>query len=307
MSLSLALCLVSLALVSLVTASESAEEFDALRARAKQLTESSAGKAYDERFSDAPSFAKPLQAALKTCTEQAKPPYAVNLVFAINSDGTLQRIVPHPDQAIAACIAATLEGVKLPEPPTSEWLVALNISIKDPESIQDPGPAMAPTEFVTQVLEPAGGKILRPKDWFYDESHNESSYTWTLSREDTTKGRYATGVRIQTIVGVKKGTGKSPKKFVLDYVAAKKKAADKIVNSCGETNQGMFRRVCLETEEGPFHILYSFFWGKNNLDIVVVSIAGTKKEYWDIYRPTFVEKMGKFELIDLKRFENKKG
>lgn len=302
MNRSLALSLSSLAFVSLVTATESGEEFAALRARANQLAESAEGKAYDGRFSDAPSFAKPLQAALKTCTEQAKPPYAVNLVFVINADGSLQRIVPSPDQPVSACIAAKLEGVKLPEPPKNEWLVALNISIKDPEPIDDPGPVTAPTEFVTQLLEPTGGKILRPKEWFYSESHNESSYTWTLSREDSTKGRYTTGVRIQTIVGVKKGTGKSPKKFISDYVAAKKKEADKIVESCAETDQGLFRRVCLETEEGPYRILYAFFWGNNNVDIVVVSISGTKKELWDTYRPTF-DKMGTFELIDMKRFE----
>jgi hypothetical protein len=58
----------------------------------------------------------------------------------------------------------------------------------------------------------------------------------------------------------------------------------------------------LETEEGPDHILYSLFWGTNDLDIAVVSIAGTTKELWQTYAPTF-HKMGSFELIDMKRFE----
>ena len=38
--------------------------------------------------------------------------------------------------------------------------------------------------------------------------------------------------------------------------------------------------MCIETEEGPHHILYSLFWS-NDLDVVVVSIAGTTKELWD--------------------------
>jgi len=43
------------------------------------------------------------------------------------------------------------------------------------------------------------------------------------------------------------------------------------------------------------------FWG-NRIDVVVISIAGTTKELWEIYAPTF-DKMSAFELIDMKRFE----
>ncbi|MBV8100153.1 MAG: hypothetical protein JOZ31_13440 [Verrucomicrobia bacterium] len=55
-------------------------------------------------------------------------------------------------------------------------LVAVSASAQDG--------AAPPTEFVTQVLEPLGGKIVRPKDWFYTESHGGPSYVWTFSRED---------------------------------------------------------------------------------------------------------------------------
>jgi len=160
--------------------------------------------------------------------------------------------------------------------------------------------AKAPREFVTQILEPTGGKIQRPKGWFYTESHSlPSLYTWILSREDASKGPYTTGVRIETIAGVHKGSGKTPKQFVLDFVKLKKEA--KVLKTCGENNQGMFTRVCLETEQGPHHILYSLFWG-NDIDVVVVSIASTTKELWDTYAPTF-DKMKGFELIDMKRFK----
>src|SRR6266567_3864564 len=86
--------------------------------------------------------------------------------------------------------------------------------------------AKAPREFVTQILESTGGKIQRPKGWFYTESYSlPSLYTWILSREDASKGPYTTGVRIETIVGVHKGSGKTPKQFVLDFVKLKKKEA----------------------------------------------------------------------------------
>lgn len=158
-----------------------------------------------------------------------------------------------------------------------------------------------PTEFVMQSLEPTGGKMLRPKSWFYSEGHRGSMYMWTLSREDITGNRpYTTGVRVQTFVGVKKGTGKTAKEFILDFVAAKKKSAQ-VIHTCAEQDQGLFNRVCLETVEGPHHILYSLFWGSDGMDIAVVSIAGTTKELWETFAPTF-QKMGDFELIDMERF-----
>lgn len=162
--------------------------------------------------------------------------------------------------------------------------------------------ALTPTNFVQQVLEPTGGKIPRPKDWFYTKGHRGPTYMWTISREDSSKGAYTTGVRIQTFVGVKKGAGKTPKEFVADFVSNKKRSADKVVKSCEESKQQLFTRVCIETEEGPHHILYSLFWGNEDIDVVVVSIAGTTKELWDTYSPVF-DKMADFELIDMKRFE----
>jgi hypothetical protein len=165
---------------------------------------------------------------------------------------------------------------------------------------------IAPTEFVTQILEPTGGKILRPKDWFYTQSQHGPVYTWTISREDTSDDRtYTTGVRIQTFMNIKNDTGKTAKQFILDFVAAKKKDATKIISIRDEQDQGLFTRIGLETEEGPYHILYSLFWLSSGQDLAVVSIAGTTKELWETYAPTF-DKMGAFELIDMKRFEDKK-
>lgn len=160
-----------------------------------------------------------------------------------------------------------------------------------------------PEGFIAQVLEPTGGKIIRPKDWFYTESHRGSSYTWILSKEDASKGPYDTGVRIQTLIGVEEGTGKSPENFILDFIGQKKKESQIIHKECEPQDQGFFTRICLEVDEGDYRILYSMFWG-NDMDIVVVSIAGAKKEDWPSYENTF-NKMSAFELIDMKRFEQK--
>jgi hypothetical protein len=159
-----------------------------------------------------------------------------------------------------------------------------------------------PADFVTQVLEPTGGKILRPKDWFYAEGHHGPVFMWTLSREDTTGNRpYITGVRIQTFMHVKEGTGRTAKEFIFDFIAARRKEATRVLKTCKEQDQGLFNRICLETEEGRYHILYSLFWGSNGMDLAVISIAGTTDELWETYTSTF-DKMSAFEIIDMKRF-----
>ncbi len=161
----------------------------------------------------------------------------------------------------------------------------------------------APTEFVTQILEPTGGKISRPKEWFYREGHRSHVYMWTISRENTAGNkRYRTGIRIQAFAGIKEVTGKTAKQFVMDFAASKQKEATKVIQRCEEEDQGIFTRICLETKEGPYRILYSMFWASGSTDMAVISIAGTTEELWPTYAPTF-EKMREFELIDMKRFD----
>ena len=160
-----------------------------------------------------------------------------------------------------------------------------------------------PTEFVTQILEPTGGKILRPKEWFYAEHHHGPVFTWTISREDTTDNQpYTTGLSIQTFMRVKEGTGKTAEEFLRAFAAERTKEATKVIKTCKAQEQGLFVRMCLETEEGRFHVLYSLFWGSNGMDLAIVSVAGTTKELWETYAPTF-DKMSAFEVIDMKRFE----
>ena len=159
-----------------------------------------------------------------------------------------------------------------------------------------------PEGFVMQIMEPTGGKILRPKGWFYNEGHREKSWMWTISKENTHGGKdsYDTGVRIQAFAGVQEGAGKSPEVFVKEFVVQKKKAADKVHKECDAVDQGLFTRTCIEVTEGDYRILYSVFWG-NDIDIAVISIAGAKTADWDA-NSKFFDAMSAFELIDMKRF-----
>jgi hypothetical protein len=167
-----------------------------------------------------------------------------------------------------------------------------------------------PDGYELQLLEPLGGKIARPKDWFYRERHGGPSYIWILSKEDPDQGPYRTGIRIQTLQGIKTGTGKTPEEFLRDFLT-QKKSTSKVFSECGPETVGMFTRMCLETEEliednGPptiYHIQYSVFWLDSG-DLATVVTAGAPQPLWLEYKTTF-DIMGAFELIDMSRFDSK--
>ena len=162
-----------------------------------------------------------------------------------------------------------------------------------------------PDGYKIQMLEPLGGKILRPENWYYQEQHGGPRYTWTISKEDSSKGPYETGLKIQLFSGIEKGTGKTAKEFCNSFLESKASSTE-VITRFPETKQGMFTRKGVEVEEKigskNFHIIYSVFWMGS--DIAVISIAGAPQELWEEYKDNF-ERMSSFELIDLTRFEKK--
>jgi hypothetical protein len=157
-----------------------------------------------------------------------------------------------------------------------------------------------PPGFVEQTLEPSIGKINKPHGWFYSHQFTEENggmrLMWTLSKERFRDGSYDTGFRIQMFLGIRKATGKTAKQFIEEFIAAKRKEAKEMPRNCGPTKQGEFTRLCLETEEGKYHILYSFLWQEGG-DTAVIAIAGAKKSEWQKYTATF-DQMNGFSLID---------
>ncbi|MAG93031.1 MAG: hypothetical protein CMJ48_04710 [Planctomycetaceae bacterium] len=165
-----------------------------------------------------------------------------------------------------------------------------------------------PEGYDLQELRPTGGKILRPRGWFYTEGHRKHTFMWTISKEDSSKGPYETGVRIQCFAGVQEATGKNPKEVVQSFLDGKKKTAA-VISNRDEQTQGLFTRVGLEAKEPlrlgakqkPHRILYSCFWS-NEADIVVIVISGTTTDLWEKHADAF-DAMTGFDLIDMKRFE----
>jgi hypothetical protein len=162
-------------------------------------------------------------------------------------------------------------------------------------------------KYITQILEPLGGKIEKPIDWFYKERHGGPSLIWILSEENPDLGAYTTGVKIQAIMGFSEIAHKTPEIFINEFIQNKKENVE-ILNECAPQEQDFFTRVCLGTLEEItfsktttiFHIQYSLFWN-NEMDAIIIVTAGTSEELWEKYANVF-DKMNQFELIDMDRF-----
>jgi len=162
-------------------------------------------------------------------------------------------------------------------------------------------------KYTTQILEPTGGTVEKPTDWFYQERHRSpDSLAWVISKEDPSKG-YETGLSIQFMLGLEKHTGKKPKEFVLKTISERSKSAI-VLSQCEPQVVGIFTRICLETEETrpfkgapiKFHVKYAFFWG-NSTDMVGITMAGAPVEKWADNIEIF-DHMSAIELIDPSRF-----
>lgn len=165
-----------------------------------------------------------------------------------------------------------------------------------------------PKGYVLQVLEPTGGKILRPTEWHYTENHGRTAYKWIVSKENPKEAPYETGVMIQTFVRVKDGTGKSPEEFCKAFLKSREDTARKVIRRFPDVENGFFMRAGIEVNETvvhdgikqEHHVVYSVFWPKES-DLAVVMSVGCPETAWDENKERF-DIMGRIELIDMKRF-----
>ena len=162
---------------------------------------------------------------------------------------------------------------------------------------------MAPKGFVLQSLDPTDGLIARPKNWFYQSHGTASGWLWIISAEDPTKGSYETGLRIQMLVGIQKGTGLTTEAFARNYLNQKRQEGQ-ILKDCPDSDVGQFQRHCIESIEADsqpghqgekLHILTTVSWGKS-MDMVVVSIFGAPDRNWDQVAP-IADVMAKYRLL----------
>jgi len=112
-------------------------QFERVRTKATEMGNTAEGKVYEKRFSRA--FAKPMDAALRDCVKDIKPPYTVNLVFIIEANGTIQSILPAPGELISEGIAIKLKNLKVPPPPKPGWMVSVEMELNELKGRRDAG------------------------------------------------------------------------------------------------------------------------------------------------------------------------
>ena len=105
------------------------DSFETLRVKATKMGNSSEGMSYEKRFSKA--FTKPMRVALTDCSKGLQPPFSVNLVFIIDADGNIERIIPDPTQQISIGVAIKLKHLRVPAPPKPDWMVLVNMEISE--------------------------------------------------------------------------------------------------------------------------------------------------------------------------------
>ena len=148
-----------------------------------------------------------------------------------------------------------------------------------------------------QQLKPTKVVVVRPPEWFCAESHYGPVLEWTISREDTTGGKsYQTGVKIQTIYGVKQAAKKSPQQFVEDVIKQRKETEGvTVLQATDEVAVGPCRMLRLLTEDKEHTILHEYYYGTGDVDAAVVITRGAPKDEWPKVQADLVM-VGSFDL-----------
>jgi hypothetical protein len=173
------------------------------------------------------------------------------------------------------------------------FIVATTVNAKD---------LVVPEGFVLQPLKETDGQVIMPKDWHFKSEGTREGWLWTFSKEDTTKGPYDTGLRIQMILGASEAIGKTHDQLAEQFISGKRNSIE-VIKDCPKEDIGDFYRQCIEvieevkigTEVRTFHILYSLMWSKK-MDMLIVSIFGTPSEEWEKNK-TIISTMREFRLI----------
>jgi len=168
---------------------------------------------------------------------------------------------------------------------------------------QAPLPAV---ELIDQKLDPTGGQILKPRDWFYKSRSNATGLDWSLSSEDPSKGPYSTGFSIQLVIKARETVKQDLEPYCKSFLEWKQKST-KLVTlfplTKGISNQGGFTRQGIEVvEQGTgnrsgklYHCTYSMMWS-TSFDMIVITVFETPEEQWSSLKQV-QQAMSQFELF----------
>lgn len=146
-----------------------------------------------------------------------------------------------------------------------------------------------------------------PENWFYSEAHlSEKSLGWVINKSELQV--LETGFYIQFFIDISKTLNQSKQDFVKSFIKTKSLNA-KVLKICPETEDELFYKTCLETEEQVngklLHIFYGISRGKK-LDWIVATTSTSPTSDWAPLAPMF-QRMREFKLFELKQLEKLAG
>lgn len=240
---------------------------------------------------DAPSIVAALEALPAFDESEGTVVFAIRITV---DGGTL------PEEMLPAPTSWREAASRMDEPADVETIVAHAWPLEGPLMQQ----AIEPVAYVSERLVPLDGEIDRPKDWHFTRVDQGETLSWVISKEDFAKdGDYDTGVRLQVFIGAKEQTGIPTEQLLRGFLERQRAGAQEF-EYCGEEIQGGFERLCARSVEGKYRVLYSAFWGVDELDVGILSVSGAPREEWHRYTGIF-DRMSRFTLLSGKPTEGK--
>lgn len=167
-----------------------------------------------------------------------------------------------------------------------------------------PGAARAETaslQVTTQVLEPVGGRILRPRNWVLQPAHRPEAYVWLVA-PPTGAQAAVPRVRVETVLGARREGGADAFERAQAVLKAKSGEGSRVLRRCEPKDLGLFTRACLEVDEGAERVLYTVYWETTGRNIFSVVEARALQAQWPTYAALFA-RMANFQVLDMKQFE----
>jgi hypothetical protein len=166
---------------------------------------------------------------------------------------------------------------------------------------------VAPEGYVVQELGAIRGKILRPKDWFYNEQFQKTTLIYKIAREDIRKGgAVETGLTINVVFDVKKLSELTPSEYADIYIKDKLKSSSLVSKEEARKEGKLMRKGVLvdetrklPTETKDYRIGYTFYC-HDEADVLIVMIFGTPASAWKEVEPIQQTMMAKVMFADFK-------
>jgi len=178
-------------------------------------------------------------------------------------------------------------------------LFPLHAEEPEPEKVQK----KVPEGFSFQILKDIGGKVLKPKGWFFERIPMGKTMAYRITQDEPNKdGEFLTGLTINVILQVPESSGISPSAYAQRFISEKSESGDVIESFKPEKLESMERSGVTVVREQkilgitqPFWIHYTIFANDKTGTLYIFVFGCPSKSLKDTL-PTFQEMLSRIIL-----------